>query len=213
MICTDVADWNERHDGQFAHLLKDKFNRNARPFDYGKIEFAYGDAQDLIYKDNAFDLVFSLNTFEHIPSPAAALREALRVTRPGGLIYLSFDPVWTADSGSHFLHYIGAPWAHLLQGDDYIVKVMARNGASQSEIDSYLNDMNRLPASFYQNNMVALAEGLGATTIYQNSWSGTVDTSHDSHPNLDLAVQLLGVPKEELMIRGFCFVFTKGLAG
>ena len=209
IICTDIVDWNTAYDGVFPSLLKQKFERNGRALDYAKIEFAYADAQNLRYKDNAFDVVFSLNTFEHIPSPTLALREIIRVTRPGGLIYLSFDPVWTADSGSHFLHHIGEPWAHLLHEDDYIATMMARGGASEAEIASYRNDMNRLPASYYRDNVVRWAQECGASVIYQNSWSGVVDQAHADHPNLELVSQLHQIPREELMIRGFCFVFKK----
>lgn len=209
VICTDVVDWNSRYDGVFPQLLKQKFERNGRAFDYSRIEFAFGDAQNLVYKDNAFDVVFSLNTFEHIPEPAEALREVIRVTRPGGLIYLSFDPVWTADSGSHFLHHIGEPWAHLLHGDDYIAMMMSRSGATESEILSYRNDMNRLSASFYRSTMVKLAKECGASVVYENTWSGVVDEAHMIHPNLDLAAHQLDVSRDELLVRGFCFVFKK----
>lgn len=210
VTCTDVVDWNSRYDGCFPKLLKDKFERNGKPFSYSNIEFVYGDAQNLVYRDDLFDLVFSLNVFEHIPSPVAALREAIRVARPGGLIYLNFDPVWTADSGSHFLHRIDEPWAHLLKTDAEIAQIMERNGASPEEIMSFRNDMNRLPAAYYRDNFPQVVAETGAKLLYQTSWSGTTDPAFERHPNLALASTAIGSPLPDLLVRGYCFVIQKG---
>jgi ubiquinone/menaquinone biosynthesis C-methylase UbiE len=50
------------------------------------------DADTLSLADNSFDFVFSFNSFEHFPHPDTALREAIRVTRPNGYLYLDFGP-------------------------------------------------------------------------------------------------------------------------
>lgn len=210
VTCTDVVDWNGQYDGCFPKLLKEKFERNGRLFNYGAVEFVFGDAQNLVYRDNLFDFVFSLNVFEHVPSPVAALKEAIRVTRPGGVIYLSFDPVWTADSGSHFLHRIGEPWAHLVKDDGEISAAMARGGASPDEIQSYRRDMNRLPVAYYRDNFPQVVEDQGARLLHQASWSGTADPSYVSHPNLVAAAALLGASTDDLLVRGFSFVIQKG---
>lgn len=48
-----------------------------------------GDAQNLPFADNSFDVVVSCETIEHVPDPWAALRETHRVTRPGGRLFLT----------------------------------------------------------------------------------------------------------------------------
>ncbi len=48
-----------------------------------------GDAQNLPFANEAFDLVISCETIEHLPDPQRALREMWRITRPGGRLFLT----------------------------------------------------------------------------------------------------------------------------
>lgn len=48
------------------------------------------DVMALSYGDAAFDVIVSNDVFEHIPDPAAALRECFRVLRPGGTMLATF---------------------------------------------------------------------------------------------------------------------------
>jgi len=51
--------------------------------------FIQGDAQDLPFAENSFDIVISCETIEHVPDAPRALREMLRVSRPGGKLFLT----------------------------------------------------------------------------------------------------------------------------
>jgi len=52
-----------------------------------------GDAGGLPVRDDAVDAVVVLDAFHHLPDPEAALAEAARVLRPGGVLVIrEFDP-------------------------------------------------------------------------------------------------------------------------
>jgi len=206
LIGTDIVNSQLTYQGDMLALLLAKFLRNGEVFPLDKLEFLMADAQDLPFRDNWFDFCYSQNAFEHIPDPEKALREMVRVTRPGGLIYLMFDPLWTADSGSHFLHYIGEPWAHLIESDDHIARRMASSGASEDEIASYRCHMNRLPLAYYREMFTRVTGELGVKVRIRHEWSGCVDKTFAQHPNLTAAASALGVSTDDLLVRGLRFL-------
>ncbi|MFH9420698.1 class I SAM-dependent methyltransferase [Streptomyces sp. NPDC017529] len=66
--------------------------------------------------DGTADVCFSSNVLEHVADPLTFLSEQVRVTRPGGLIYLSFTN-WLSPWGGHETapwHYLGAARARAL---------------------------------------------------------------------------------------------------
>jgi len=208
VICTDIADVQVKYNGEFPRLLKEKFERNGFDFDLGKIEFHTMDAQCLIYKNDIFDMVFSLNALEHIPDPIMAVKEVWRILKPGGVFYASFDPVWTADSGSHFIHYTHEPWLHLVLDTDEYCALMKRAGAADWELDEYRCAMNRRPATYYMQDMRSILEKLFSKHTL-NHWSGCVSDEYVFHQNKVKASELTSLSPESLMIRGFEIVAVK----
>lgn len=51
-------------------------------------DFRQGDLEALPFDDDSFDLVTGFNAFQYAGDPAQALREAGRVTKPGGMIVI-----------------------------------------------------------------------------------------------------------------------------
>jgi SAM-dependent methyltransferase len=68
-----------------------------------------GDALALPFRTGSADLCFSSNVLEHVPDPWRMADEMVRVTRPGGVVYLSFTN-WLSPWGGHETspwHYLG----------------------------------------------------------------------------------------------------------
>lgn len=57
----------------------------------GPVHFQQEDATGMSFADGSFDLAYSISVIEHIHERYhLAIHEMIRVTRPGGLVYLSF---------------------------------------------------------------------------------------------------------------------------
>jgi SAM-dependent methyltransferase len=69
-----------------------------------------GDGMLLPLRSGSVDVCFSSNALEHVPDPERFADEMVRVTRPGGLIYLAYTN-WLSPNGGHETK----PW-HLLVG-------------------------------------------------------------------------------------------------
>ncbi len=66
---------------QSAHQLERAFTKFGKR---GTVKFHRGDAERLPFADDSFDAYWSSGSIEYWPNPVAALREARRVTKPGG---------------------------------------------------------------------------------------------------------------------------------
>ena len=72
-----------------------------------------GDGYWLPLAEASVDACFSCNVLEHVKDPAGLIDEMIRVTRPGGLVYLSYT-VWLSPWGGHEaapFHYLGGDYA------------------------------------------------------------------------------------------------------
>ena len=68
-----------------------------------------GDGMNLPFRDNAVHVCYSSNVLEHVPRPWAMADEMLRVTRPGGIAFISYT-LWWGPWGGHETspwHYLG----------------------------------------------------------------------------------------------------------
>jgi SAM-dependent methyltransferase len=72
--------------------------------------------------DGSADIAFSSNVLEHVPDPAGLIDEMIRVTKPGGVIYVSFTN-WYSPWGGHEM----SPW-HLLGADFAARRYLRRHG-------------------------------------------------------------------------------------
>ncbi|MBV9089403.1 MAG: class I SAM-dependent methyltransferase [Mycobacteriaceae bacterium] len=71
--------------------------------------FVRASGMALPFADDSVDICLSSNVAEHVPQPWQLGEEMLRVTRPGGLVVLSYT-VWLGPFGGHEMgltHYLG----------------------------------------------------------------------------------------------------------
>lgn len=96
-----------RSRGAHAHLFEpDGRELGEKPPDGTVI----ADGYLLPLYDGVADVTFSSNVLEHVADPQTFLSELIRVTRPNGLIYVSFTN-WLSPWGGHEWapwHYLGA---------------------------------------------------------------------------------------------------------
>lgn len=71
-------------------------------------QMVLGSGTDLPVGTAAVDVCYSSNVLEHVDQPERMAQEMVRVTRPGGLVFLSYNN-WLAPNGGHET----APWHYL----------------------------------------------------------------------------------------------------
>jgi SAM-dependent methyltransferase len=85
-------------------------------------------ADALSFDSESFDVVFSYDAWEHIDDPRRALEEAHRVLRPGGLLVLSFGPLYMSPKGLHAYREVSAPYCQLLWSCEDLLAMTDRKG-------------------------------------------------------------------------------------
>jgi len=98
------------------------------------------DATDLKFDDESFDCVFSFDSFEHFPNPEKVLKEALRVVKKEGYIYLSFGPLYMSPWGLHQYRLINIPYCQYLLPIQLLKKFAKKIKPEEPWIDPYLNE-------------------------------------------------------------------------
>lgn len=81
-----------------------------------------GSGMALPFRTGSFDICYSSNVLEHVPDPWRMADEMVRVTRPGGTVFLSYT-LWYGPWGGHET----SPW-HYLGGRRAADRYARRNG-------------------------------------------------------------------------------------
>ena len=93
-----------------------------------------------LFDDVTFDRIISFAVWEHVAHPTAALAEALRILRPGGLAWIKAN-LHRGPMASHLYADIAFPYPHLLFTDDVIREFMRRH-ARPAQGASWVNRLS-----------------------------------------------------------------------
>ena len=80
---------------------------------FGALATVISDGYQLPFAGCTADVCFSSNVLEHVPDPEKFVGELIRVTKPGGIVYVAFTN-WYSPWGGHGTspwHYFGGQWA------------------------------------------------------------------------------------------------------
>jgi SAM-dependent methyltransferase len=91
----------------------------------------------LALPNSSYDFIFSFNAFEHIPDPSLAIDEMIRLLRPGGIIWIDFNPLYASPLGLHAFCF-KMPYPQYLFSDELIhskIKVLGLNDLGQEMED------------------------------------------------------------------------------
>lgn len=87
----------------------DPAEMHAGPATGGTATYVRASGMALPFADASVDICLSSNVAEHVPQPWRLAGEMLRITKPGGLVVLSYT-VWLGPFGGHEMgltHYLG----------------------------------------------------------------------------------------------------------
>jgi ubiquinone/menaquinone biosynthesis C-methylase UbiE len=108
MVATDLyeGDWT-RKEGD-PTVLENNFSYAPFEFNPKKLKFLKMDARDLLFKDETFDVVFSISSVEHFgghQESARAAREMARVLKPGGLLVIATEVILNQKNHAEFFRF------------------------------------------------------------------------------------------------------------
>ena len=94
--------------------------------DYGdEIQFVQSTPASIPLPDESIDVVYTIDTIEHLSQPKEMLQDVFRVLRPGGLFLVHFNP-WLNPHGHHLEDMITFPWPHALFSMNTLLDVAER---------------------------------------------------------------------------------------
>jgi SAM-dependent methyltransferase len=140
-VCETLAREGRRATG--IDIDGDAFSNRARA---SSASFMKMDVAALEFRDASFDCIFSFGSFEHFADPASALAEAIRVLRPGGLLYLWLGPIYNSPRGLHSRKRLAIPYRQHLFPIDVLQRFV--NSRNRARIED--GDVNKWSLAQYQ---------------------------------------------------------------
>ena len=214
-------------DGLFAKLLK----ANGARYVYGvdteplcgisyrnesMLEFASGHSSLLPADDCSFDLSVSIASFEHISDPIKALNEMIRVTRPGGYVYIQAGPLYYSPNGHHMFDYFRSePWAHLRFTPEELVQMLKTRGFEETIQKEFMitaeEYIDLMLSKKHLNGLKLSQYGLREYCNGNNTRLVKFTPSYECADQLTSAIasQLNHISRNNLLLHGFELILKK----
>ena len=129
-----VIDLAMAHEAQSAisgididKTCKDDLIAAARSAGYEKqaaaasLEFKQSSPSEIPYSSNRFDHIYSWSVFEHVWSPIPLLKEARRVLKSNGTLFIQIWPMWKSQYGAHLFDKF-ENWSHLVRSREEVIR-------------------------------------------------------------------------------------------
>lgn len=209
VIGVDLLDYETLWGGGFKEKLLEIFHNNNEPFDGSQCQFIRMNAEDLLFKDDLFDFVYCINSFEHIQDPSKALLEIWRVLKPSGFAFIQFDPLYYCDTGSHMFDFVPEPWGHLVECQNEYIQKLQNANCPKDIITDFESGLNRKRKRYF----IKLFELFTDEDIklfekkVSYEWSGVINPEHLTHKNFQDLQKIY--PKDDLLFRGMNILFKK----
>jgi SAM-dependent methyltransferase len=86
---------------------------------------------------SAYDLILSLDAFEHVVEIERCLQKAYHCLRPGGSLVTLFGPLWLSPYGAHMWGFTPVPWVHLLFPESVVMRLRRERYRPDEPADRY----------------------------------------------------------------------------
>jgi SAM-dependent methyltransferase len=163
------------------------------------LAFQVSEPRGIPAADASFDIVVTWSAFEHVAEPVSVLREARRILRPDGVLFLQLWPFFYSERGSHLWDWFPDGFHHLAQHEDEIRSGMAVDSPDAGSWPRYMfgefRHLNRITVDELQRALLAAGLSIRKFELLTGPVNVTDELARYPLSQLGIAgVKLLAVP-------------------